>query len=393
MTKRLALSELAQNYPASGIRKMFDLARQYPDAIDLTCGDPNFDTPLNVREAAKKALDEGYTHYAPNAGLPELREAIAKKYSTIWKGCSPHQVIVTVGALEGLTLALLAILDKGDEVLVPDPSFANYIGQIMIAGGRAVKVPVYEENGYQMQAGDLEKAITPKTKAVILNSPSNPLGSILTREEVYAIADVIKKHDLFLLSDEPYDTIVFDEGAFTSFGEVEEIHDQLFLLNSFSKAYAMTGWRVGYMIFNPAYEEVLAHMQEGIVSCVSTFIQKAAVEALTGPQQAQADMTANYLRRRDLLTDGLNAIPGFICKPAAGSFYAFVNIKAFGKTSQEFAEELVREAHVVTVPGSAFGEMGEGYLRLVFANSDENLKEAVKRIQEFVHKKYPDLLE
>lgn len=388
----LPLSNLATNYPASGIRKMFDLAAQYHEAINLTCGDPNFDTPVNVREAAKKALDDGYTHYNPNAGMIELREAVANKYHCYYPGYTAENVIITVGALEALTLGLLAAINPGDEVIVVDPFFSNYEGQIMIAGGKAVKVNAYEENDYKVKAEDIEAAITDKTKAIILNFPCNPTGAILEKEDVLAIGKVVEKYNLFVFSDEPYDTIIFDDVELYSFAQIEAIRDQVFILNSFSKAYAMTGWRVGYMLTNSAYLQTLAHLQEGLVSCVSTFSQIACVEALNGPQDAQKAMIRDYKRRRDILVDGINAIPGFKCRGTKGSFYSFVNIEAFGKDDQEFAEELVKEAGVVTVPGSAFGEMGKGRLRLVFANSDENLKEAVRRIDEYVRRVYPHLI-
>lgn len=391
MGKQMELSNLANNYPASGIRKMFDLAAQYPEAINLTCGDPNFDTPANIREAAKKALDEGFTHYSPNAGLPALREAVAKKYHKFYSGYTMDNVIITVGALEGLTLGLLATINPGDEVIVADPFFSNYEGQIMIAGGKTVLVDTFEENDYKIKAEDIEKAITPKTKAIIVNSPCNPTGALLEKEDILAIAEIAKKYDLYIFSDEPYDTILFDDAEFFSFAGVDGIRDRVFVLNSFSKSYAMTGWRVGYMLADSAYMVRLAHLQEGLVSCVSTFSQVAAVEALEGPQDEQKKMIEDYRRRRNIMVDGVNAIPGMECMKTKGSFYTFVNIKAFGKSSQEFAEELVRNAKVVTVPGSAFGKMGEGYIRLVFANSDENLKEAIRRMDTYIREAYPDM--
>jgi aminotransferase len=382
------LSQIAKNYPASGIRKMFDLAQKYDDVIKLTVGEPNFDTPLNIKEAAKKAIDQGLTHYAPNAGIVELREAVANKYKKYWEGYTFENVIITVGGLEALTLALITTVDPGDEVIIPDPCFPNYVGQIMIAGAKPVSVPVYEENDFVIKAEDIEKAITPKTKAILLNSPSNPLGSVMSREELEKVAKLADKHDLLVFSDEVYDQIIFDGLEYFSIAQIPEVRDRVLILNSFSKSHAMTGWRIGYVVGSKEIISNMPKLQEGIVSCVPTFIQAAAVEAATGNQDAVKSMIADYTRRRDILIDGLNKIPGISCKKSPGSFYAFANIKSFGKTSQEFAEELVQGARVVVVPGSAFGQMGEGYIRLVFANSDENLIEAVKRIDEYVRKNY-----
>lgn len=382
------LSQIAKNYPASGIRKMFDLAEKYDDVIKLTVGEPNFDTPLNIKEAAKKAIDEGFTHYSPNAGLKELREVIANKYKKYSEDYNYENVMVTVGALEALTLSLITTVNPGDEVIVPDPCFPNYFGQISLVGAKAVSVPVYEENDFNIKAEDIEKAITPKTKAILLNSPSNPLGSVLSKEEIIKIAKIIEKYDLLVYSDEVYDQILFDDLEYFSIAQIPEVRNRVLILNSLSKSHAMTGWRIGYIIGSKDIISNMPKLQEGIVSCVSTFTQKAAIEALTGNQDAVSSMIEDYARRRDILIDGLNNIPGISCKKSPGSFYAFANIKSFGKSSQEFAEELVRNARVVVVPGSAFGEMGEGYLRFVFANSDENLKEAVRRIYEYVRKTY-----
>ena len=392
MEQKLYMSDRAKNYPASGIRKMFDLAAQYPEAIKLTVGEPNFDTPQYIKEAAKKAIDEGQTHYAPNAGIPELREAVAGKYrKRYWEGYTKDHVIITVGAMEGLMLSMMLLLNPGDEILVPDPCFPNYYGQASIVGAKAVPVPTYEKYDYRMQAADIEKAITPHTRALLLNSPCNPTGAVLTKEDILAIAKVVQEHDLWVLTDEPYDAIVYDGVQPYSIAQVPEVRGRVMVLNSFSKSYAMTGWRIGYLVApEPEYIKKMAQLQEGVASCVSTFTQAAATEALKSTACVD-QMVADYTRRRDILVDGLNAIPGITCRKSAGSFYAFPNIKAFGKTSQEFAEELLKNAGVVTVPGSAFGDMGEGYLRLVFANSDENLKEAVRRIADYVAEIYPDM--
>ena len=382
------LSKIALNYPASGIRRMFDLAAKYDDAIKLTLGEPNFDTPANIKQAAKKAIDDGYTHYNPNAGLLELREVIADYYKKYSMQYSFDNVMVTVGALEALTLSLMTTVDPGDEVIVPDPCFPNYIGQIMLAGAIPVSVPVYEENDFKIRARDIKRAVTSRTKGIVLNSPSNPLGSVLDRDEIARIAQVAEENDLLVYSDECYERLLYDGQEYFSMAQLPEALKRVLVINSLSKTYAMTGWRIGFVVGSQEIISNMPKIQEGIVSCVSTFTQKAAIEALTGPQTAVDDMVANYRRRRDILIDGLNGIPGFKCNKSPGSFYAFANIKEFGKTSMEFAEELIRGARVVTVPGSAFGKMGEGYLRLVFANSDENLKEAVSRISNYVKEKY-----
>lgn len=382
------LSDIALNYPASGIRKMFDLAQKYDDVVKLTVGEPNFDTPQYIKDAAKRAIDEGYTHYSPNAGLPELREAIAKEYLKYSRDYTLENVMITVGGMEAITMCLIATVNPGDEVIIPDPCFPNYVGQVMVAGAKPVSVPVYEENDFSIKAEDIEKAITPKTKAILLNSPSNPLGSVITKEEIIKIAELVKKYDLIVYSDEVYDKIIFDDFEYFSIAQIPEVRDQVLVINSFSKSHAMTGWRIGYIVGHKDIISAMPKLQEGIVSCVSTFTQRAALEALQGSQDEVKKMHSDYLRRRDILIDGLNSIPGITCKKSPGSFYAFANIKALGVSSEQFAEDLVKHARVVVVPGSAFGSMGEGYFRTVFANSDENLKEAVRRIDEYVRKTY-----
>lgn len=391
MEKQVKVSALAANYPASGIRKMFDLAAHYPEAIKLTVGEPNFDTPQYVKDAAKEAIDAGMVHYTPNAGIDELRQAVAKRYAAkYWDGYTANNVVVTCGANEAIALTLFALVDRGDEVLVADPCYPNYFGQIQAVGASVVKVPTSEENGFAMKAADIEKVITPKTKAIIINSPCNPTGVVMSEEDLREVAKVVEKYDIFVLSDEPYDALVYDGVKAFSLAQIPEIRNKVFVLNSFSKTYAMTGWRVGYVIVPDGYAVHFAHLNEGLISCIPGFIQHAAAVALQSDECVKS-MLADYMRRRDILVDGINAIPGFSCPKPRGSFYAFCNIKAFGKTSQEFAEELLTKAGVVVVPGSAFGACGEGYVRLVFANSDENLQEAVRRIASYVQSAYPNL--
>lgn len=382
----LRISELAKHYPASGIRKMFDLAAGYDDVIALTLGEPNFETPAYIKEAAKKALDDNFTHYAPNAGLPVLRQAVADRYQSYWDGYKADNVVVTVGALEGLTLCLLALLNRDDEILVPDPCFANYYGQAMIAGAKAVPVPAHEENGFNMTAADVEKCITPKTKAIILNSPCNPTGAVMSKEDVLAIAEVVKKHDLWVFSDEPYDAIVYDGVEAFSMAQVDDVRDHVIVLNSFSKTYAMTGWRLGYVAGPADLIEAIGKINENSCSCVNTAVQWAGIEALSGEQtQPYLDMmVASFQERRDVVYRMINEIPGLSCVKPQGAFYAFVNIAGTGMKAADFATKLLRNYHVGLVPGTGFGPDCENYVRISYATSMENICEGIRRIGRFV---------
>jgi len=383
------ISESTKNYPRSGIRVMFDLAAKYPNAINLSVGEPNFETPDHIKGAAIDAINRGETKYNPNAGLYELRQAIADRYTKKFNyKYEPENVMVAVGGMEAIFLALATIVNYGDEIIIPDPAYPNYCGTVNILGGKIVRVPLYEEYGFKLQPEDLEKVITPKTKALILNYPTNPLGAILDKYDVEKIAQVIKKHDIMVISDEVYDSIIYDGNVHYSISQVDDVKKQVLIINSMSKTYAMTGWRVGYILGDKKIIGEMPKLQEGICSCLPPFIQKAAVAALKGPQDCVEEMAAHYKRRRDILVNGLNSINGFKCLESGGSFYAFANIKHFGKTSEEFAIEILKEAGVVCVPGSAFGQMGEGYIRFSFANSDENLIEAVRRIKKYVEENY-----
>lgn len=383
------LSKVAIDYPASGIRYMFDLAAQYDGLVNLGVGEPNFDTPAHIKEAGKKAIDDNYTHYVSNAGIIELRKAIAKKYQKEFGiQYDAENVMVGIGAMEAMTLAMIATVNPGDEVIVTDPCYPNYLGELMIIGAKPVMVPVFEKNNFKLQPEDLERAITTKTKALILNSPNNPIGSVLDQSDIEALAEIVKKHNLIVISDEVYEKIIFDGKTHFSMAKIPEVRDNVIIINSFSKTYAMTGWRIGYALGSQEIISRLPKIQEGVASCVSSFIQQAALVAVNGPQDDVDNMVRDYSRRRDILIDGLNSISGITCLKSPGSFYAFPNIKSFGKSSFDFAVELLKEAKVVGVPGSAFGNMGEGYIRFSFANSDENLKEAVSRIAEHIKKKY-----
>ncbi|MDF2533830.1 MAG: putative aspartate transaminase [Clostridia bacterium] len=381
------LSNVTRNYPASGIRKMFELANNYDDVINLTVGEPCFDTPEFIKTAAKTALDANNTHYVSNAGLPELRKIVAQRYNeSIGNYYTENNVMISFGGMEAIFLALTSIVNPGDEVLVPNPGYPNYEGQLTILGVTPVKVPIYEENNFNIQASDIEKAITDKTKALILNSPSNPLGSVLSKEESAAIAKVVEKYDLFVISDEVYEEIIYDGSKHHSLAEFECIRENVLIINSLSKTYAMTGWRIGYVVGSDKIISKMPLLQEGIASCVQPFLQLAAIEAIKNGTESIKQMRSEYAKKRDIVVDEINKIDGLEYRKTPGSFYAFINIKALGKSSQEFAEDLVKNARVIVVPGSAFGTMGEGYIRIVFAAADDTLKEAFRRIRNYLEK-------
>ena len=392
MEQELRISQRAKQYPASGIRKMFDLAAQYPEAIKLTVGEPNFDTPQYIKDAAKRALDEGQTHYAPNAGTTELREAVAAKYrKQYWEGYTKDHVIITVGAMEGLFLAMMTLLDPGDEILVPDPCFPNYYGQASSIGARAVPVPTYEDYDYRIQAADIEKAVTPRTRAILLNSPCNPTGAVLTKEDILAIAKVAKTHDLWVLTDEPYDAIVYDGIQPYSMAQVPEMQDRVMVLNSFSKSYAMTGWRIGYVAANDQVSKVIANYLSHCTGSPSSISQKAAVTALTASQESVEVMRKAFERRRDYMVERMNSIEGVSCIKPHGAFYVMMNIeKLIGqelhgvviRDADDFGNLFLKYGKVAVVPGTGFG--APTFVRWSYATSIENIKEGLNRLERFL---------
>lgn len=383
------LSNLTMNYPVSGIRAMFDLAADYPGAINLCNGEPNFETPEHIKESCIKALREGRTKYGTEPGLPAMRQAVADKYRTQFgRTYDMDNVMVTIGGVEGIFMALMTILNPGDEVIIPDPAYTCYVGQTLTLGGVPVRVPLYEEHGFRLQAEDLEKAITPKTKAIVITYPSNPLGAVLDRADGEALAKVIEKHNIMVISDEVYEKIIFDGREHFSLAQIESIKDKVLVVNSLSKTYAMTGWRLGYVVgWDKDLMKHMFKMQQAVASCLPIFTMQAGADAINGPQDCVEDMRRQYERRRDLLYNGLKEIPGMKPFRTEGSFCTFINIKDFGVSSWEFSKELLVNAGVMTIAGTAFGEMGEGYLRICFANSDENILEGVKRIKEYVERR------
>lgn len=380
------VSELAKAYPESGIRKMFVLASRYNDVINLCNGEPNFDTPEFIVESAIKALRDKRTRYGNEGGLDSLKDAIARKYTSQFERLvTPEEVMISAGGVEGILMSLMAVINPGDEVIIPDPAYVCYTGQVQLLGGKVVRVPLREEYNFRLQPEDLEAVITDKTKVVILNYPSNPVGAVLDPLDAKKIAEVILRHNIIVISDEVYEKIIFDGRTHYSLAQVPGMEERVMVVNSFSKTYAMTGWRLGYIVSaNHQIMSKISKMQQPLIACLPVFIMQAGADALNGPQDAVEDMVRNYSRRRDLMVNALQDISGFQIFKTEGSFCLYINVKAYPVTSEKLAELILSEAGVLTVPGTAFGENGEGYLRMCFANSDENILEGTLRIKNYL---------
>jgi len=380
------ISELASSYPQSGIRKMFSLASQYNDVVNLCNGEPDFDTPQNIIDKAIASLEHKDTKYGRESGLPELQTAIAQKYTNQFnRTFSEKNVMISAGGVEGIMMSLMTIINPGDEVIIPNPAYTCYEGQVKLLGGVVIRVPLKEEFHFRLQPNDLESAITNKTKAVILNYPSNPVGAILEKADAEKLADVIMKHDLYVISDEVYENIIFDAQTHYSIAQVPGMENRVLIVNSFSKTYAMTGWRLGYVISsNEEIMSAISTMQQPLIACLPVFIMKAGVEALTNSQNEIMEMRRQYEGRRNLIYDELCKVPRFKVFKTEGSFCIYINIKEWAISSEEMAINLLKHAKVLTVSGSAFGSEGNGYLRMCFANSEENILEGTKRIRNYL---------
>jgi aspartate/methionine/tyrosine aminotransferase len=352
--------------------------------IHLEIGEPDFDTPANIREAAKRALDAGQTHYPPYFGLPALREAIAADVS-VRKGVpvSAGHVVVTPGAKPVMYYAMLALIEPGDEVIVPDPGFPIYESMTRFTGGTAIPLPIRIENEFRADLDELESLITPRTRMLVLNSPANPTGGLFTREDIGRMAELALRHDLIVLTDEIYSRIVY-EGEHVSIASIPGMLERTVILDGFSKIYAMTGWRLGYAVLPEPLMEAFGRLIINSVSGTSIFSQLAAIEALTGPQDAVDAMVGEFHARRDLIVDGLNAIPGVRCHRPHGAFYVFPEISATGVDGAELADRLLRDAGVCVLAGTAFGGVGRNHIRISYANSRANLTEALARIRTVV---------
>jgi aspartate/methionine/tyrosine aminotransferase len=383
--------KLAERMSRLGTETAFDvlvraraLEAQGRKVIHLEIGEPDFATPRHIIEAAKKALDEGWTHYGPTQGYPDLREAIADYVSRTRNiRVGPEHVAVVPGGKPIIFFPMLALLEPGDEVLYPNPGFPIYESMIRFLGAVPVPLPLVEERGFALDLDLLRDRLSDRTRLLILNSPHNPTGGVLSRQDVEAIAEMVRDRDLMVLSDEIYSRIYYDEPPF-SIASVPGMLEKTIILDGFSKTYAMTGWRIGYGVMPTWLVAAVNRLMVNSNSCTASFTQRAALAALTGPQGDVDRMVAEFRRRRDAFCDGLNSLPGFRCARPQGAFYAFPNVQQTGFRSDELADRLLEEAGVACLSGTAFGAYGEGYLRFSYANSYENLMEALERIAAFL---------
>lgn len=351
------------------------------EIIHLEIGEPDFDTPEHIREAAKEALDRGETHYVPAPGIPALREAVAAFLERTGRlRTSPDRVIVTPGAKPIMFFTILALCEEGDEVVYPDPGFPMYESIAAFSGATPVPLPLREEHGFRPDPDELRALVTDRTRLLILSSPHNPCGSALTREELEAVAEVALRHDLVVLSDEVYWAIAYDR-PHASILDLDGMAERTVLLDGWSKTFAMTGWRLGFGVFPPALVEPVTRLVINSVSCTSAFSQRAAIAALTGPWEPVERMVAEFRRRRDAIVEGLSAIPGISCLRPEGAFYVFPSVKELGVPSKRVEEHLLEHAGVACLSGTAFGRHGEGYLRFSYANSVENIERALAAVR------------
>ncbi len=380
------ISQKVETLPPSGIRKFFDLLSYMEDVISLSIGEPDFITPWHIREAATYSLEKGYTMYTSNSGMLELRQELAS-YLELHYGVSYHpeyEILVTVGSSEGLDLAMRAIINPGDEVIIPDPCYVAYPADITLAGGVPILTPTSEENHFVIKATDIEARITNRTKAILIGYPANPTGAVMSKSESSAIAKLAQKHNLLVISDEIYARLLYglDHICFPGLPGMKE---RTILIGGFSKSYAMTGWRIGYVAANRRIIQALTKIHQYTMLCAPTMAQMAAIEALKNGEDEVEKMVQEYNRRRRVMVKRLNEI-GLPCFEPKGAFYAFPSIRATGMTSEEFAEKLLIEEKVAVVPGSAFGTCGEGFVRCCYATSLSNIEEALNRMGRFVRR-------
>lgn len=380
------ISERVRQLSPSGIRRFFDLTASLEDVISLGVGEPDFPTPWHIREQAIYSIERGYTMYSSNPGLPELRREISRyleqRYGLLYD--PDKEILITVGVSQGLDLSMRAILNPGDEVLVPDPCYVAYIPCVLLAGGKSVSIPTPAEEGFKLDPSKIEALITPKTKALLFGYPANPTGVVMSREELGKISLVVQKHNLLVVSDEIYARLVYGV-EHTCFPTLPGMKERTILLGGFSKAYAMTGWRIGYAVGPEEIIQAMTRIHQYTMLCAPIMGQIAALEALRNGEKAVEEMVEEYNCRRRLIVQGLKEI-GLQCVEPLGAFYVFPSIKSTGLSSEEFAEKLLKEERVAVVPGNAFGNCGEGHIRCCYAVSVQDIEEALRRIGRFVER-------
>jgi len=380
------ISQKVNSISPSGVRKFFELLSSAEEVVSLGIGEPDFVTPWHIREAATRSLQQGYTMYTSNYGLIELREELAK-YLELHYGLSydpQSEILITVGTSEGLDLALRATLNPGDEVIIPDPCYVAYSPCIILAGGVPVMVPTSRENDFIIKASDIEPRLTKRTKIILIGYPSNPTGAVMSKEELNKIAELARQYDLLVISDEIYARLVYGV-EHTCFASLPGMKEQTILLGGFSKTYAMTGWRIGYAVANSQFIEAMVRIHQYTMLCAPIMAQAAAIEALKSGESDIEMMVKEYDKRRRVMVKGMNDI-GLPCFEPKGAFYTFPSIENAGMTSEEFSEKLLMEEKVAVIPGSAFGQCGEGFVRCSYATPLTNIQEALKRMGRFVNK-------
>ena len=382
----MKVADRMETIPFSGIRKVFEevtrLEQMGEKIIHLNIGRPDFDTPPHIKEAAKKALDESKVHYSSNYGIPPLRDALAQKFQrdNNLSYDPAKEMIVTVGGNEAVFITMMGLLNPGDEVLIPDPCWLNYFYCVQMAGAEPISVPAREEYDFVPHIDDFRSKVTEKTRMIVINTPNNPTGAVYTAEALDEIARLAEERDLYVLSDEIYEKMVFDGRSHISFASLPGMKDRTITVNGFSKNYSMTGWRLGVVAAHREVISALVRIHQYATICATSFAQWGAVAALNGPQDDVRQMIAEFDRRRILVSSALQDMPGIRVKQPAGAFYIFPSIKETGKSSEDMAQYLVEEAKIAVVPGHVFGDFGEGYIRLSFANSYENLALAMEKM-------------
>lgn len=378
------ISKKSSNTPHSVIREMFAMQTGLTDVVSFALGEPDFNTPKHIVEATIDSFKRGETRYAPNGGIPALKEVVAKSYKARGLNYTPKEIVIGAGAISLLNLALTAVLDLGDEIIIADPGWANYKGLAMQVGAVPIAVKVSEENDFMYDIASLSKVLTKKTKAILLNSPSNPTGGVASHKNLELLAKFVVENDLYVITDEIYRELLYTDEPYVSIASMPGMKERTIIVDGFSKTYAMTGFRLGYAAAPEQVIAVMTKLLENVLSSVNECVQWGGVAALQGNQECVEMMREKYRTRRNLMVEALNNIPGITCREPKGAFYAFPNISALGIPCREFAIRLLQKKHVVVVPGTGFGEGGTGFIRLSYATSEEKISEGMNRMKAFV---------